>query len=134
MLDYISGRNCFHVCLKSHRILVNFMVRKCSCGNCAETLLVNAREFRCSKKIVEAGGKFLFIGLNVSWIIPTLMQWQIRLFFVGPLMRNKNGKPYKVKNGAHRKFVATCWNHSYEIISKLCFRSKSCKLYIKLVK
>lgn len=97
--------------LNSYSFFIYFIVRRCSCGNCAEGLLVNAREYRCCKEIVEAGGKFLCIGLNVGCILDhpdfNAMTNETVLCQVGPLLRNKNGNPYKVKNGERQKYVLT---------------------------
>jgi hypothetical protein len=76
---------------------------------CADQELVSAREFRCCKEIVEASGKFTWIDKDVECILahPDFngMTNETVLRKVGPLLRNKNGSCYRIKNGADKKYV-----------------------------
>ena len=82
---------------------------RCSCGNCADEELVSVREYRCCKEILEASGKFTWIGENAQCILKhpdfKAMTNETVLREVGPFLRNKNGSCYRIKNGADKKYV-----------------------------
>ena len=79
---------------------------RCSCGNCADEELLSVREYRCCKEILEASGKFTWIGENAQCILKhpdfKAMTNETVLREVGPLLRNKNGSCYRIKNGADK--------------------------------
>lgn len=84
-----------------HWVCISF--RRCTCGNCNQSLLVSAREYRCCNEILQATGKFTFEGLPVSCIIthedyPHLTHKSV-LHLVGPMLTGKDGKYYKQRHG-----------------------------------
>ena len=80
---------------------------------------------------MEATGKFTFIGENVDCILNhpdfNALINETVLRTVGPLLQNKNGNPYHIKNGADKKYVL-------EIYSFYSFFRRNCKLYCILGK
>ena len=78
-------------------------------ANCADQELVSVCEYRCCKEIVEASGKFTWIGKNAE-CIPNhpdfnAMTNETVLSKVGPHLSNKNDICYRIKNGANKKYV-----------------------------
>ena len=78
---------------------------RCSCKQCSDAVLVSAREYRCCRDVDCARGKLTFDGSieriscvteHEDYLAPTN---ETVLNQVAPLLRNKNGKAYRRKNG-----------------------------------
>ncbi|XP_065069592.1 uncharacterized protein LOC135694689 [Rhopilema esculentum] len=77
----------------------------CACNKCSVGRLVSAREYRCCREVHAAYGKVVFDGLSDSLSCITehkdfkaLVNKEV-LKIVGPLLKQKNGKPYKKHAG-----------------------------------
>ena len=93
---FVSTRNFPDIC----NIYIEHCCR-CSCGNCADQNLISAREYRCCKEIVEASGKFTWIGKDAECILNhpdfNAMTNETVLREVGPFLKNKKGSSYRLK-------------------------------------
>ena len=82
------------------RPVYNFLCR-CSCGKCSFDKLVGAKEYLCCREFHAAFGKVLFDGLGDHLICVTEHEAFLAfvnkevLKIVGPLLKKKDGSPYK---------------------------------------
>eukprot|EP00794_Sanderia_malayensis_P001880 gene1880-2125_t len=80
----------------------------CTCGQCHTDLLSGAREYRCCREILEADGKLIFDGSIERISCVTLHEDfcaitnTTNLTQVGPLLKDKTGRPYKQRGGQTR--------------------------------
>ena len=78
---------------------------RCICGECAKENLVGALEHRCCREIAQASQKLTFDGSieRVSCITKhddfSPMINRSVLLQVGPLLRDKNGRGYRRRDG-----------------------------------
>ncbi|KAK2555914.1 hypothetical protein P5673_022183 [Acropora cervicornis] len=77
----------------------------CTCGECAKENLTGALEYRCCKEIVQIRQKLTFDGSieHLKCITKhsdfSAMTNRTVLLQVGPLLRDKNGKGYRRRDG-----------------------------------
>ena len=78
---------------------------RCTCGECAKENLTGALEYRCCKEIVQFRQKLTFDGSieHLKCITKhgdfSAMTNRTVLLQVGPLLRDKNGKGYRRRDG-----------------------------------
>ena len=74
---------------------------RCKCEHCRSQNLVGALEYRCCREVLHASGKMVFDGSieHIKCITEhedyNAMSNNAVLLQVAPLLRNKDGKPYR---------------------------------------
>ena len=80
-------------------------VRRCTCGECTKENLAGALEHRCCREIAEVRQKLIFDGSIARVKCLTKhddfgpMINRTVLLQVGPLLRDKNGRGYRRRDG-----------------------------------
>ena len=123
------GRNRNYCLCMMYHIFYHCICRRCSCGKCKPDRLVGALEFRCCTEVAEAGGKLTFEGReDIACIIEhedySAVTNEAVLTMTGPLLKDKNGRPYKRRAGISKnQYVFSCvcspmhWYQQNEFVS-----------------
>ena len=81
------------------------MFFRCQCGRCSVEHLAGALEYRCCREIANASAKMTFDGSieRISCITQhedyMALSNRAVLLQVGPLLRGKDGRSYRRRNG-----------------------------------